>query len=225
VKVIPVIDLMHGQVVHARRGERGNYRPIESRLVKGSGLVDVAAALLDFFSFDTLYLADLDAIERRGNHFASIQKLAARYPQVELWLDTGAACTPALTRMRPVVGSESLTASLVFKPQSILSLDFDGDELRGAKDLLGFPQCWPSDVIVMCLKNVGSDLGPDISKITKVKELAGERRCYCAGGVRGVGDLRLLEELRVSGALVASALHEGKLSAADLSGACSASEP
>ena len=210
---------MHGQVVHARHGNRANYRPIESQLVKGSSIAGVAAALLDFFPFDTLYVADLDAIEGRGNHFSAIEKLAARFPHVELWIDAGGAYRPARAQARSVVGTESLSASAVLEPQSILSLDFDGNELRGSADVLSFPRRWPDDVIVMSLKHVGSDHGPDVAQIMKVKALAGERRCYCAGGVRAAEDLRLLGKLQISGALIASALHRGKLSAADLSGA------
>ncbi|MFM2065611.1 MAG: histidine biosynthesis protein [Pseudomonadota bacterium] len=46
-RIVPVIDLMDGHAVHARRGNRATYAPIQSALVAGSAPVDVAAALLD----------------------------------------------------------------------------------------------------------------------------------------------------------------------------------
>ena len=61
-RVVPVIDLMAGRVVHARRGDRSNYRPLESKLTRSSEPVAVVAALLALAPFDTLYVAD------RKNH-------------------------------------------------------------------------------------------------------------------------------------------------------------
>ena len=46
VLVVPVIDLMGGQVVHARRGDRSNYRPLESALARSSDPLEVVRALL-----------------------------------------------------------------------------------------------------------------------------------------------------------------------------------
>ena len=57
-----------------------------------------------------------------------------------------------------------------------------------------------------------SDAGPDISRLQDVMGRAGDRRVYAAGGVRGAADLMALSALRVAGALVASALHDGRLS-------------
>ncbi|HET9642558.1 MAG TPA: hypothetical protein VFP68_04185, partial [Burkholderiaceae bacterium] len=45
-QVIPVLDLRHGQVVRAVRGERSSYRPIVTPLAQGSEPCDIARALL-----------------------------------------------------------------------------------------------------------------------------------------------------------------------------------
>ena len=45
-RIVPVIDLLGGQAVRARRGDRANYRPVQSALVAGSDPVDVARARL-----------------------------------------------------------------------------------------------------------------------------------------------------------------------------------
>lgn len=219
-KLIPVIDLMGGEVVHARRGERSRYRPLDSKLVKGSDVEDVAHALLHFYPFDTLYVADLDAISGTGSHSAAIAKLAARFPALELWVDRGVSGHPLSEgRIRRVEGSESLSGLLALSPGSILSLDFDGDKLRGPDSVFSSPQLWPEDVIVMSLERVGSGLGPNLGHIERIKKLAPEKRWYAAGGVRNLGDLYALERIGVCGALIASALHEGKISAAELGSA------
>ena len=43
--LIPVIDLLDGQVVRGVRGERARYRPIESALCRGSEPLAVSRAL------------------------------------------------------------------------------------------------------------------------------------------------------------------------------------
>ena len=44
-----------------------SYRPVRSQLCRGSEPVDVVAGLLTVHPFATLYIADLDAIQARGN--------------------------------------------------------------------------------------------------------------------------------------------------------------
>ena len=87
--VIPVIDLKGGVVVRARMGRRDQYLPIETPLSPTSDPVDVARGLLDVHPFATLYVADLDAIEGRGDNRATLMRLRARFPQLVLWVDNG----------------------------------------------------------------------------------------------------------------------------------------
>ncbi len=63
-QIIPVIDIKNGVVVHARAGDRASYRPIETPLASSAEPLAVIEGLLSLFPFDTLYLADLDGIER-----------------------------------------------------------------------------------------------------------------------------------------------------------------
>ncbi|MGH8728150.1 MAG: HisA/HisF-related TIM barrel protein [Burkholderiales bacterium] len=223
-KLIPVIDLMHGHVVRARHGLRSQYRPVESKLAKGSRPEGIVAALLDFYSFDTLYFADLDAIEQRGDHFSTIEKLASRFRQVEFWVDAGIREARNLerwskTRFRLIVASESMAEISLLQRDAVLSLDFDGPCLRGPSQLLSSPDLWPQDVIVMSLKRVGSELGPDFERLTELKKLAPGKKYYCAGGVRGLQDVLTAKTLGAEGILLASALHDGALSAVDIAGA------
>ena len=87
--IVPVIDLMGGQVVHARRGDRSNYRPLESALVRSSDPLGVVAALLAAAPFPAIYAADLDAILQRGEHRAVLLGMVDRFPALTLWVDAG----------------------------------------------------------------------------------------------------------------------------------------
>jgi phosphoribosylformimino-5-aminoimidazole carboxamide ribotide isomerase len=65
----------------------------------------------------------------------------------------------------------------------------------------------------MTLGRVGSGLGPDITALRDIRQLSPATELYAAGGVRDADDLNRLHSLGLSGVLLASALHDGRLSA------------
>jgi phosphoribosylformimino-5-aminoimidazole carboxamide ribotide isomerase len=226
-EVIPVIDLKVGVVVHARQGDRDAYRPIETPLSESSAPADVVAGLLKLYPFRRLYIADLDAIMGGIPHTATLLALAAQFPQLELWVDNGIANDDAVTTWlcqglgHLVIGSESQTdtkllQTLRTRPRAILSLDFRGEAFQGPSEILHNTELWPNRLIVMTLARVGSNSGPDLTQLKSILARAGGRRIYAAGGVRNRADLLALTEAGAAGALVATALHTGKISAADL---------
>lgn len=233
-EVIPVLDLMGGQVVHARRGERDAYRPIQSGLTAGSDPLAVVAALLGLAPFRTLYIADLDAIRRRGSHDAVIDGLQATFRDLEIWVDRGETDVMALRRRAvrgagvSVIGSESFTDVFALKRAlgagpSVLSLDHDAAGRLGPPEIHGDARLWPERVIVMTLARVGAGAGPDLERLADVLARAEGRKVYAAGGVRDPDDLQTLSDLGAAGVLVASALHDGRLDRATLSRALAAS--
>lgn len=220
IAIIPVIDIKHGLVVRARAGKRDAYRPIETPLSPTPDPVDVALGLLATFPASRLYIADLDAIEGRGRDGATLRRVAEACPGVELWVDAGLSGADETRAFvadgigRPVLGSESQTdAALVrsLTDAAVLSLDFRGDDFLGPPDLLADTALWPQDVIVMTLARVGSGAGPDLARLSQIKERAPDRRIFAAGGLRGPEDLGPLLQLGVAGVLVATALHDGRL--------------
>jgi phosphoribosylformimino-5-aminoimidazole carboxamide ribotide isomerase len=220
-QVIPVLDLIDGLVVRARMGDRDSYRPIETPLSPTPDPVDVASGLMRLGPFATLYVADLDAIRGRGDNFAALQKLRAAFPDVELWIDNGAAERESVEATRaygaPVLGSETQrNAALVSAhPDALLSLDFRGDIFLGPPELLARPELWPNRVIVMTLGRVGSGAGPDLARLEAIRARAVGRRLYAAGGVRDGADLATLKSAGAAGVLVATALHDRRISRAD----------
>jgi phosphoribosylformimino-5-aminoimidazole carboxamide ribotide isomerase len=226
-QAIPVIDLMGGQVVRARMGDRASYRPLKSPLSPTSDPVDVVLGLLTVYPFPTLYVADLDAIQSHGDNFQTLRRIRKEFPALQMWIDNGAADDAALEAVvgadlgSPILGSESQRdSSLIARhPAStriVLSLDFRGDAFQGPPDLLAEPALWPQRVIVMTLARVGSGAGPDLGRLASIQSIAGGREIYAAGGVRDADDLRALKEVGISGALIATALHAGRIVAADL---------
>jgi phosphoribosylformimino-5-aminoimidazole carboxamide ribotide isomerase len=224
-QVIPVIDLKGGAVVHARMGERARYRPIETPLARSSDPIDVARGLLAVHPFVTLYVADLDAITGVGDNRAALDQLRQALPDLTLWVDSGIADQRAAAAWlahglgHVVLGSEtqrdiSVIHHFAKEPRAVLSLDFRGDAFQGPSELLANAHVWPQRVIVMTLHRVGSDAGPDFARLHAIKPAA--REIYAAGGVRDADDLQALADAGIAGVLVASSLHNGRLTGADL---------
>lgn len=226
-EIIPVLDLKRGVVVRAHRGQRDHYRPIETPLSPTSQPEDVARGLLSVFAFRTIYLADLDAIEGRGDNGDALARLRHACPGVTFWVDNGIGDAERASRWLEaepghlVLGSESLRdlaplEHLRGHDRIVLSLDFGGDGFRGPPGLLTDPSLWPRRLIAMTLARVGSGAGPDLDALERIRRDGVDRHVYAAGGVRDATDLVALARAGIVGALVATALHDGRLNRADV---------
>jgi phosphoribosylformimino-5-aminoimidazole carboxamide ribotide isomerase len=226
-EIIPVIDLQDGLVVRARMGQRDQYRPIETPLSPTSDPVDVVRGLLSVSAFRTLYVADLDAIARKGDAKTALARVKSAFGQLDLWVDNGIAEVADARAFLDegtdhlVLGSEAqadhrLVENLRDDPRVVLSLDFRGDTFIGPPSLLATPEIWPQRIIVMTLARVGSDAGPDLERLAAIHRISGRRHIYAAGGLRHAGDLNELKNAGIAGVLVASALHDGRLTRADI---------
>lgn len=113
--IIPVIDLKGGLVVHAKRGERDNYRPLATPLANSAVPRAVVDGILSYRGFTQLYIADLDAIAGGAPHGEIIHAIATRHADVRVWLDAGLrapaqlANLPMLPNIDYVLGSESMS--------------------------------------------------------------------------------------------------------------------
>jgi uncharacterized protein related to proFAR isomerase len=120
-----------------------------------------------------------------------------------------------------VLGSETqrdctVVHHLAGDARVVLSLDFRGPTFQGPRALLDDPACWPQKVIAMTLARIGSDAGPDLERLCAIRDAAPGRQVYAAGGVRDAADLVSLKRADIAGALVASSLHEGRLTGKDI---------
>lgn len=231
-QVIPVIDVRHGVAVRAVAGDRSNYRPLTSPLAASASPDDVARGYMRLHPFPALYLADLDGIEGRGCD-TSLPERLSRAGAPSIWVDAGV--TPAIgveqalasDKVVAVLGSESgwTAESLSALPDRhrsriVLSLDFRGQTFLGDNGLLSSPAAWPARVIVMTLSNVGTASGPNCDAlremIRRARSAAPAPAIYAAGGIRNAADLASVRALGAAGALVASALHAGTITASDL---------
>ncbi len=235
-KVIPVIDILNGVVVHAIRGKRSEYQPLQSVLCGSVDPLEVAKAFKTL-GFAELYVADLDAIIDCSSDFQVLKRIAEE-TGVRLMVDAGVTSMERAQSLLGsgvstlVIGTETLQrkgfveeAVTAFGSARVLvSLDLKGDKVLvrpgfdGCTDamclLAEFKDMSVTQVIVLDLARVGSGEGVNVDFIRKV--LASEMEVYVGGGVRDTADLVELKGLGVSGVLVASALHSGKISVDEL---------
>jgi phosphoribosylformimino-5-aminoimidazole carboxamide ribotide isomerase len=226
--LIPVVDLLQGQVVRAVRGDRKAYRPIVSALCASSDPVTVARILCDHCAARQLYVADLDALQGGAVQLAVLADLLQALPEVELWLDAGLAdaaagealrgqLAPHASRIVLVYGSESLRSREALErcfdrdSGAALSLDRrDGQRLDPA-GCWEAVELWPERLIVMTLERVGSGAGPDLETLQEVRRLAPGAMVIGAGGIRSEDDLARVSVAGADAWLVASALHDLQL--------------
>jgi len=180
---------------------------------------------MKLYPFKTLYIADIDAIQNKGNNNTLIEQIAQTYPDTTIWLDSGGHFSNQISmNTKPVIGSESiqqLEQYLEYKYPHVLSLDYGQQGAMGLADLHISAKFWPDKVICMTLTSVGSEQGADLIRLNDLMSLNKSKEkpsaIYAAGGVRNIEDINALASRGVAGALIATALHEGQFTKNEIS--------
>jgi phosphoribosylformimino-5-aminoimidazole carboxamide ribotide isomerase len=237
-RIIGVLDLTAGQAVHARAGIRESYTPVRQvgdTAVDGDA-IELARVYTGQFGVDELYVADLDAIVNATPPHNVVHSVASL--RVPVWLDAGVSSTHtaqlalAAGATRVIVGLETLSS---FEALDDICRAIGGDRVAFSLDLRnGEPvalhgsieniarraaDAGVSALTVIDLARVGMGSGPDLESIARVRTAVRELTLIAGGGVRGPGDLARLADEGCDGALVASALHDGRLTAVDVAAA------
>lgn len=236
-KVIPVLDILNGITVHAVRGQRGQYQPLQSSLTKSTDPVAVAKAFKTL-GFSKLYIADLDAIIDCRSSFGNLKQIADE-SGLDLLVDAGITNLQRAQLLMQsgvntlIVGTETLQ-NKTFVAEAIeqfssshvlLSLDLKAGKVLVGQGFAGstqplellkeFKSVGLSQVVVLDLSRVGSNEGVDVTFLNQIKDTLGID-VYVGGGVRGIEDLIELEKSGISGALIATSLHTGKIGTSEL---------
>jgi phosphoribosylformimino-5-aminoimidazole carboxamide ribotide isomerase len=220
-QIIPVIDLNNGIVVHAKQGNRDHYAPLKSEICKSSAIFDVIDRFWTLYGFTTIYIADLNAITHQSNNSALLGDVLTSFPHITFWIDGGYPLSDdgfqQLENYCPVLGSESFQDKNIselkkFEKNFILSLDYAVTGEMGAKTLFSSQDLWPENIIIMSLSRVGSNQGPDLDRLLAYRKQYPQQKIIAAGGIRDNEDLKKLEQIEIYQALVATALHNGRIS-------------
>lgn len=228
--ILPVLDLMARHVVRGIAGRRDEYRPLSPV----SNPLELARLFRDDFGLDTLYVADLDAIVGAPPANEMYERLAG--DGFTLWVDAGMRTVDDGRRMsgvaRPIAGLETLAgpddlAAIAHVWRDVVfSLDLnDGVPLAGpgwqtrdaAQVFARAIDVGVRSVLILDIRRVGVGMGTGTeSLLTFARRQAPAVELTVGGGVRGLDDLRRLRDLGADHVLVASALHDGRLTRDDV---------
>jgi len=232
-RLIFVMDLLDGVVVHAKRGEREKYVPIHrfSSIVTSSD----PARVLEAIKPKEVYIADLNRLMSTGNNRPILKDLRTRNMDLRIMLDYGVKGMEDLKEAidaemadKFILGTETISIELLEEASKsdmindiCISIDLFNNEvltsdtrmkidpLQLIKELNKFPV---RDVIVLELNRVGTKSGIDFEFLARAVELS-EHDILCGGGVRNCEDVHKMAAIGVKGALVATAVHEGDIPA------------
>jgi HisA/HisF family protein len=227
IPIIPVIDILNGVVVRGIAGHREQYQPLKSQLTNSTNPIVVAEALIHEFNPPALYVADLDGIMcQQRNHELYQQLTQLRVP---IWLDTGIQSTLDvqalldLPELHLILGTETILIPEEIvsiectwpAEQLLLSLDFRDGQFQHPNE--PNPHRWLENssinrVIVLNVSSVGMSQGPNmLETCVQLQQAFPTIQLITGGGIRDEADLMLLQQKGIQGALVASALHDGRI--------------
>ena len=238
-QIIPVIDIRNGMAVRAVAGERSLYRAINSLWTTSAEPAEVLKALERHFHCDVCYVADLDAIERQPLNHGTIAEMvrigvalivdagATAVEQIEALLEIGvrqvvlsSESMHDLTQVEAMIrsfGSASLIFSLDLKHGKLL-VDDPAWKGKSPLDLVRFViERGIRQLIVLDLAAVGTGLGiPTLQLCQDIRRMSPDIRIISGGGVDSAACVADAAQAGLDGLLIASALHDGRLTADDL---------
>jgi len=235
-RLIPVIDLLDDHAVHAIKGTREHYRPVQSVLCDTSDPLALAAAFRDQLKLNEIYIADLNAIQgfSRMRHQSLIGELC-RIEGIHIILDAGTSDVEKAQAWldhgvhKVVIGSETLGAlddlqriSARIEPNRLVfSLDLKNAQILSRCHLLAamtpmealrqLQRTGWQEVMLLDLNRVGSREGVDTALVAKAHKCFPDLRLLYGGGIAKPQELVELESVGVSGILVATAFHNGAI--------------
>lgn len=246
-RIIPVLDVRGGQVVHAIGGRREEYRPITTDLCSSVTPLEVANAIRDRAGCEELYIADLSGIAGAHPSWPIIWKL--RESGFRLWLDAGASSigvapavgdADALEGLTVIIASEWLQSEHRLPAairrfgadRTAFSLDLRGGQVRSR--IAAWKKRTPEQLfqracelgaakfIVLDVATIGDSSGcQTLDLCRQLRQMSADVELISGGGIRTLEHLRDAHEAGCDGVLVATALHTGEVSREDIKEASS----
>ena len=243
-RILPVIDLLGGFVVHAVAGQRDQYQPIDSVLTPDATPRSIGLAFSQPFGATQAYVADLDAICGTPPAWNDYQQIANS--KLHLWVDAGISSVrnatvfkermnEDLTVVRMIVGLESLPnprtleqiVEHVGAERLVFSLDLRAGRLFTSSS--AWQRLTPVEVvqavvstgvqriIVLDLAQVGTGTGVGTGPLCReLRDTHPQLTLVAGGGVRNLDDLKDLKHAGCNAVLIGSAIHSGQITRAML---------
>ncbi|MFX1345358.1 MAG: HisA/HisF-related TIM barrel protein [Promethearchaeota archaeon] len=232
-KVIPVLDILNSETVHAVKGERARYEPLKSKLFKSSNPVEILNVLKHVHKFNEFYIADLDAITRRKPNFVLLKNIL-KISGIDILIDPGIINSKDTQQFskyeikKLIIGLETIQSlgvvekalDLLSKKDLIISIDmYKGEILTKAKGLINkscleiikiIESMGIKELILLDLFRVGQKIGGIPRQYLEIQNsFSGD--IYVGGGIKDYKDIISYKQNNFAGILIATALYDGTI--------------
>lgn len=232
-KIIPVIDILNSEAVHAIKGEREKYKPLKSVLVKSSNPINIVKKIKREASINEVYIADLDAILRREPNFSLLTKIL-KIPEIKVMIDPGIilanniieystyALDSLILGLETIINLEVISDCLeiIGSRKTIVSIDMYREAIQtNVKELQNqspietikrIEDLGAKKIILLDLYKVGQKIGGIPPLYLKIREqFSGQ--IIVGGGIKDIRDIETYKHHDFSGVLVGTALHDGTI--------------
>lgn len=211
-KILFAIDILDGIVVHGYKGLRDGYKPLDW------GIADsvIPHEYIYEMQIKYPYLADLNRIEGKGDNDEAI--LACRGVKTA-YLNRG-ACSPDDALNEPWIKNVVSTETCRGDPADYKNFDYFSIVVKDGKAVFGGEE--PSDIlkrvsghgfrgyIILNLSSVGAEDSMGGLDIGKLRDSC-DGELFYGGGVTEMKDLYMLKDNGFNGAIIATAVHKGKI--------------
>jgi len=237
-RIIPVIDILNSQAVHAIKGEREKYKPLKSVLINESAPTRIALKLKNEYLFNEFYIADLDAILQRKPNIRILSKIL-EISGVEIMLDPGIKTKKNVKKYinlnlkSLILGLETLKDLKVITEclklfdtnKIIVSIDMYNEVIQTNikkiknQDILEIVRKIEDlgvvNIILLDLFKVGQKLGGISTLYLKIRDIF-NGEILVGGGIKDIHDIKEFKNNGFSGVLIGTALHDGSIKIEEL---------
>lgn len=232
-KIIPVIDILNSEVVHAIKGERDKYQPLKSKMFKSTDPIEIIKELNQNICFNEFYIADLDAIIKRNPNFDLYLEILETL-NVNIIVDPGIKNRKELSTFikfdfyKLILGLETIgdfqiisdALKYLGNDKIIVSVDmYKGKIISNIKEIKNqvplkviekIEKIGIKEIILLDLYRVGQKIGGiPLSYIEILHSFNGI--VLVGGGIKNFNDIVNYKKKHFSGVLIASALYDGSL--------------
>ncbi|NVM19232.1 MAG: hypothetical protein HWN80_16090 [Candidatus Lokiarchaeota archaeon] len=232
-KIIPVIDILNSEAVHAIKGEREKYKPLKSVLIKSSDPLKIVKKIKHESLINEVYVADLDAILRREPNFSLLTNIL-KIPEIKVMIDPGIFLAKNILEYSTygldslILGLETIKNMEVISDcleimgsnKTIVSIDMYKEVIQtNVKELQNqspievikkIEELGVKKIILLDLYKVGQKIGGISPLYLKIREKFNEQ-ILVGGGIKDIRDIEMYKHHDFSGVLVGTALHDGTI--------------
>ncbi len=238
-EIIPVIDILNSRAVHAVKGERSKYKPLNSYLLDSVNFPNVIETLMEEFNFSTYYMADLDSIIDNVPNTLLLTDFMDKTNKVTILLDQGIETIEDLDRVSSIsnikvilgletiegfdiisaainrLGQENVLISIDMYKGNLFSKNKKISTYKPIEIISDLEQLGVSNIILLDLYRVGQKMGGIPSHYKRIRNKF-KGTIIVGGGVKNIADVSLYYEHNFTGVLIGTALYDGTIKKRDI---------